>query len=183
MTRVPELDFATLSPEQKRLQGEIGSSHGGVMDRSFAIWLRNPGLADKAHQLRNELRKRGKLDKRLVELIILTISRHWSAQYAWARHEQAALEAGVEGDVVEAIRDYRDPTFSREDEKLTFALVSELNQTQAISDETFERAVQLFGLDLMIELVALVGFYTMVAMTLQAFNAPVQDGRLNPLPV
>ena len=182
MTRVPPLDVATLTPEQKRLHGEIAST-GGVLDRSLAIWLRNPGLADKAIQLCKELRHLGKLDERLVEMMILTISRQWSAQSAWARHEQPALEAGIEPDVVEAIRDFRDPTFRRNDEKLTFALVSELHQTQAISDETFERARQTFGLDQMIELVAAAGFYTMVAMTLQVFNAPVQDGTLNPLPV
>ncbi len=183
MVRVPELDLATLTPEQKRVRGEIGSSHGGVLDQLFSVWLRNPGLADKANQLRTELRQHGKLDQRLVELVILAISRHWSAQYAWAAHEQPALDVGIDRDVIEAIRDFREPTFDREDERVTFDVVSELNQTHAIADETYEGALALFGLDLMIELVAVVGFYTMVAMTLQAFDAPVQDGRLNPLPV
>ncbi len=183
MSRVPELDFAALTPDQKRLQDEITSAHGGLLEGLFAIWLHKPGLADKASQLCTELRRRGKLDGRLVELMILAISRQWSAQYEWSTHEQAALDAGLDAGVIEAIRDYREPPFLQEDERVTFDVVSELNQTHTLSDETYQRALKIFDLDLMIELVADIGFYTMIAMTLQAFNAPVQGGKLNPLPV
>jgi 4-carboxymuconolactone decarboxylase len=81
--------------EQKRVYQEIGGARGGLVRGPFVIWLRNPEIADLANQFGNSLRLRGKLDKRLFELMVLIVARHWSAQYEWFAHEKAALKAGV----------------------------------------------------------------------------------------
>ena len=113
--------------------------------------------------------------------MILVVARHWSAQYEWFAHERAALDAGVRAEVVEAIRRRRAPDFEREDEALTYRLVRELNERRALSDASYAEGEAAFGLDLLIELVTAAGFYTLVAMMLQAFDAPVPGGE-RPLP-
>jgi 4-carboxymuconolactone decarboxylase len=50
-----------------------------------------------------------------------------------------------------------------------------------LSDATYERAFAMLGRERLVELVAATGFYVMVAMTLNAFDAPVPDGS-RPLP-
>jgi len=60
----------------------------------FAIWMRNPALADAADKLGTALRK-GKLDVRLFELMVLVIARHWTAQYEWFAHAKHAPKAGL----------------------------------------------------------------------------------------
>jgi 4-carboxymuconolactone decarboxylase len=181
MGRIPDIAPAAMSPEQRRIANDIGAARGGVVRGPFAIWLRNPALADAANQFGNTLRLAGKLEKRLFELMILVVARHWGAQYEWFAHEKQALENGVSRDVVEAIRHHRKPAFERADEALIYDVVSEMNVSRTLSQPTYDRALAHFGQDLMIELVTSLGFYTMVAVVLNAFDAPVPDNS-RPLP-
>jgi 4-carboxymuconolactone decarboxylase len=54
--------------------------------------------------------------------------------------------------------------------------MTELVETKAVSATSYDRVVAAFGLDLTIELFSVAGFYTMVAMVLNAFDAPVPEG-------
>jgi 4-carboxymuconolactone decarboxylase len=176
MARVPDVAPAEMTAEQKRVCQEIAGARGGVVRGPFAIWLRNPELADQANQFGNAFRLTGKLDKRLFELMVLVVARHWSAQYEWFVHEKNGLEAGLTQAVVEAIRTRSAPKFAREDERVVYDTITELNETRTLSQPAYDRALAALGLDLLIELIAAAGFYTMVAMTLNAFDAPVPGG-------
>jgi 4-carboxymuconolactone decarboxylase len=125
--------------------------------------------------------RQGKLDKRLFEIMVLVVARHWSAQYEWFAHAKQALAAGVSPEVVEAIRHKRKPAFARDDERLVYDLVTEMNGTRTLSQSTYDRTVAAIGLDDTIELVTALGFYTMVAIMLNGFDAPVPGGE-RPLP-
>src|SRR5258707_13326526 len=94
-----------LSPEQKALHAVLGGTRKGRVSGPFAILLRNPPVADAANKLTLALRDHGKVEKRLYELIVLTVVRHWSARYAWAAHEGAAVAAGRSPATIEPIRD------------------------------------------------------------------------------
>lgn len=181
MSRVRDLTPAEMTPDQRRIHDEIASKRRGHVRGPFAIWLRTPAIADSANQFGNAIRVAGKLDKRLFELMVLIVARHWSAQYEWFAHEDQALANGIAPDVVEAIRHGRQPTFARADEQLVYDVVSELNQRKVLSQATYDRGVGHFGLELFIELVTAIGFYTMVAIMLNAFDAPV-PGDARPLP-
>ena len=173
MSRLPVLRIEDLTAEQKRIYDEIARVRHGVVRGPFPIWLRIPELADRANQFGNALRVNGKLDKRLFELMVLIIARHWSAQYEWFAHAKAALEAGLSPGVVDAIQNRRRPEFPREDEQRIYELVTELVDTRTLSQPSYDRALAALGLDLLIELITAAGFYTMIAMVLNAFDAPV----------
>jgi 4-carboxymuconolactone decarboxylase len=176
MARVEPLAAGSLSHEQRRIHDEIAATRGGAVRGPFAIWLRNPALADAASRLGNVLRTDGKLDKRLFELAVLVVARHWTAQYEWYVHAKHGLAAGLSEEAIGAIRDRRRPAFAREDEKLVYDVMTELVETKAVSATSYDRVVAAFGLDLTIELFSVAGFYTMVAMVLNAFDAPVPEG-------
>jgi 4-carboxymuconolactone decarboxylase len=180
MARVEDLKPETLTPEQKTIHDRIAGSRGGTVRGPFAIWLRNPKIADTADRFGTTLRN-GDLDLRLFELMVLLVARHWSAQYEWYAHARHALEAGIPQAVVEAIRHRRKPELERDDEKLVYALVTEMNETRDLSQATYDRAVAMLGLDHVIELITSLGFYTMVAIMLNGFDAPVPGGE-RPLP-
>jgi 4-carboxymuconolactone decarboxylase len=181
MARVPDVPLDELTAEQRRIHDEIAGARSGSVRGPFALWIRNPALADAANQFGNALRLHGKLEKRLFELTVLIVARHWSAQYEWYAHEQAALKAGLSAAVVEAIRQKKSPEFAREDERLVYELISEINEKRTLGQASYDRALAALGLDLLIELIATAGFYSMVAMTLNAFDAPVPGG-IRPLP-
>ena len=177
MARVPDVQLEDMTAEQKRVYQEIGDARNGIVRGPFPIWLRIPEIADHGNRFGNALRLGGKLDRRLFEVMVLVIARHWSAQYEWFVHERRALEAGVTQAVVDAIRTRCAPEFTREDERLVYDTITELNEARTLSQPAYDRALAVLGLDLLIELITAAGFYTMVAMTLNAFDAPVPGGK------
>ena len=180
MARVADLNAETLTPEQRRVYEAIAGTRGGVVRGPFAIWLRNPAIAAAADRLGTALRQ-GSLEKRLFELMVLVVARHWSAQYEWFAHAKQGIAAGLSPAMVEAIRQKRTPDFACDDERLIYDLVTEMNETRTLSQPTYDRAVAALGLDRVIELITAVGFYTMVAIMLNGFDATVPGGE-RPLP-
>jgi 4-carboxymuconolactone decarboxylase len=176
VSRIANLKDEEFTSEQQRIFRDIAGTRGGVVRGPFAIWLRNPELADAANKLGNVLRANGKLDKRLFELAVLIVARHWSAQYEWYVHARHAREAGLSVETIAAIRERRRPALERDDEKLIYDVITELVETRTVSGPSYDRVVAALGLDLTIELFSVAGFYTMVAMVLNAFDAPVPDG-------
>jgi 4-carboxymuconolactone decarboxylase len=181
MARIPDLAPEEMSERQKQLAAAIGGARGGVVRGPFAIWLRNPELADKGNQLGNLLREGTSVPRRLSELAILVTARHWTAQYEWFAHEHQAIEQGISAEVVEAIRARRRPSFDKADEKAVYDICSQLYETKHVSDATYKAAVDTLGQQMVIELMTIASFYAMIAMVLVTFEAPVPGGKL-PLP-
>lgn len=181
MPRIPDLKPDEMTERQKQLAAEIGGPRGGVVRGPFAIWLRNPDLVDKANQLGNLLREGTSVPRRLSELAILVTARHWTAQYEWFAHEHQAIEQGVAKDIVEAIRARKTPFLPKADERLVYALCTELYEKKKVSDDTYAEAVKKFGQQMVIELMTIASFYAMIAMFLVTFEAPVPGGA-KPLP-
>ena len=175
MARLPELDETTLRPEQQPIYDEIKRIRGRVRG-PFAIWLRNAELAECALKLQDMFASRTKLERRLVQLMILVAARVVNAQYAWFIHEPHALNHGISADIVTAIREQRRPIFTRDDERVVYDITLELNTTHRLSEASFNRGMDILGEQQMVELVSGVGFYSMVAMTLNAFDVSVPGG-------
>lgn len=176
MSRLPDIDEAKLSPEQRRAYEEMKRVRGQVRG-PFAIWLRNAELGENALRLQDMFASRVKLERRLLQLMILVSARAATAQYAWFIHEPHALKLGISPDIIEAIRERRTPEFTREDERLVYDITMELNTTRSLSGANYQRGMALFGEQVMVELVSAIGFYVMVAMTLNAFAVAVPGGQ------
>ena len=176
MGRLPELDESKLTNDQRKVYDEIKQLRGQVRG-PFAVWLRNAELGGATLKLQDMFAARVKLERRLVQLMILVAARFANAQYAWFIHEPHALQHGIAPEIVEAIRERRTPSFTKEDERAVYDITLELNTTHTLSETTFARGMALLGEQRMIELVSGVGFYAMVAMTLNAFAVSVPTGK------
>ena len=178
--RIPDLTPDEMDERQRALFEAIAGPRGGVVRGPFAIWLRHPELVEKANALGNHLRDGTSLATRLSELAILVTARFWGASYEWYAHETLARNAGVEQAVIEAIRDDREPVFDDPEAAIVYRVSRALYCAKEIPDETYREAIEILGRERTVDLIAILGFYTMVAMTLNAFNAPLPDGAADP---
>lgn len=178
--RIPDLAPGELTDRQKALFEKIAGPRGGVVRGPFAIWLRHPDLVERANEFGNLLREGTSVPQRLSELGILVTARFWRASYEWHAHAGTAARLGLDPEIIEAIRTGGTPRFDDETEAVVHALATELYETRFISDALYERAIRAMGEDQVIDLVAILGFYTMVALTLNAFHAPLPEGAEDP---
>lgn len=180
MSRLPPVDPDKLSPEQRNTYDEILRVRGQVRG-PFAIWLTVPEICDMALKMQSWFPTKGKLPRRILELVILIAARQYSAQFAWFVHERHGLSEGIAPEAIAAIKERRTPQFERADERLVWDIMQELDKDRTLSRATYDRGIAEFGPEGMVELVSAAGFYVMVALTLNVFEAPVPGG-LKPLP-
>jgi 4-carboxymuconolactone decarboxylase len=83
--------------------------------------------------------------------------------------------------VIEDLRTRRPIGSTDPAERDVHAYADELNRSNTVSDETHRRVSERFGVVGVVELTALIGYYTMVAMTLNAHQIPLPDGAAPPL--
>jgi 4-carboxymuconolactone decarboxylase len=181
MSRIPDVTPDAYTPDQKRVADEIGKLRRGLARGPYAIWIRIPEVAELASKLGNMIRLKSKLERRLFELMVLIVARTWSAQFEWFAHEPYGHEFGIESDVIEALRAGRVPSFKREEERVVYDTITELQSKRALSQASFDRAHSKLGLQPLIELIAGAGYATMLAMTLRSFEVPAPDDK-RPLP-
>ena len=114
-------------------------------------------------------------------MVILIAAREWTQQYVWNAHYPAALKAGLEREIADAIADGRRPTGMAEDEEIAYDLATEILRIKRVSDATYARAVAKFGEQGVIDLVSLVGYYNLLAIVMNATRTPLPDGPPEPL--
>ena len=170
MSRLDTPALDTLSPEQREVHESISSGPRGGVHGPLGVWLWRPELASRAQALGRYCRYDSSLPPRLSELAILTTARHWSAEFEWLHHKQPALDAGLDPNIIEAIRQAKTPDFSHDDEQVVYHFSVELQNNHFVSDVTYKKAFELLGRDSIVDLVGILGYYALISMTINAFE-------------
>ena len=166
--RVPSLKPEDMTPRQKEVQERILARRGQA-GGPYPVWLHNPELCERAEALSAYCRFESSLPPKLRELAILLTARFWDAQYSWSAHVDKAVEAGISREAVDAIAAKREPEFSQPDERIFYQFSMELLRNHFVSAQTFEAAQRQFGANGVIDIVASIGNFSMLAMVLNAF--------------
>lgn len=180
MYRLPDLVPAAMSPQQQEVYRAILSGPRGVVQGPLLAWLHSPGLAAPAQALGAYCRYGTALPPRLSELAILTSGAWWQAGFEWHAHAPIGIAAGLDPVAVEALRVGAAPTFVREDERLVYRFTSELLHTRTVSESTYREAEAALGQAALVDLVGILGYYGLIAMTINAFRVPVPPGAPEP---
>jgi 4-carboxymuconolactone decarboxylase len=103
------------------------------------------------------------------------------AHYEWFAHKREALRAGLEPEVIDAIAERKAPQIHDVKGQAIYAYAVMLHENHVVSDEVHEAVVREFGERGVVELVGLLGYYTLVAMTLNAFEIGLPPGEVEEL--
>jgi 4-carboxymuconolactone decarboxylase len=102
------------------------------------------------------------------ELAILVTARRWNAPLEWQIHSEAARKAGIPESVVEAIRRGLAPEFDDAELAAVYEYARQLQEHGHVAESTYQDVLERLGIAGIVELTAVIGYYTMVAMTLNA---------------
>lgn len=185
MSRIPPITEATLTPAQRRVYEKVVAGPRGTVIGPLRAVLHSPELADRWQALGEYLRFNSSLPLALRELAIVCAGRYWNCQLEWQVHARVARDAGIDVNILEAIRTASAPQFKNADQAAVYRLTRELLHSAQASDEAYDAIRSRFGTEGIVDLTSLVGYYTMVAMTLNAHAVPLPDfsTAIEPLPV
>lgn len=170
--RLSAPDPATYDSRQQEIHDAIASGPRGGVRGPLAVWLHRPELAARAQDLGRYCRYDTVLDPKLSELAILVTGRVYGSEYEWQVHKGFALKAGLSPDVIEAIRLNNCPDFDDPAQKVVHDVARAAHEHRHVDDALYASAVKLIGEPALVDLVGLLGYYTLISLTINVFRVP-----------
>ena len=170
MARIATIDKREdLAPENQKVYDAIAQSRGNVGGPWRAL-LHSPDLAQRTMHLGSYVRFESSLDRRLLELAALTAARELECKHEWAAHIGHAEKAGIPMETVRAIYDKSGAEQFTSDDAQVVSFVREILRLHRVSESTFQALYGRLGEKGLVELAATVGYYAMLACTLNSFD-------------
>jgi 4-carboxymuconolactone decarboxylase len=177
-SRLPTIPPEKYSDEQKKAAEEFLAARKVPVFGPFNPLMYSPQVMNQARAMGDYLRYNSAIGNTLSELVILITAREWNQDYEWYVHHAIALTVGIKPEIVDAIADGRRPTGMGEDEEIVYDFLSELHRNKRVSDRTFERAEKRFGKKGVVDLTAINGYYTLLAMEMNVARYEIpKDGK------
>ncbi len=170
--RLAAPDPSGYDDRQREIHEAIASGPRGGVRGPLAVWLHRPDLAARAQDLGRYCRYETCLGERLSELAMLVTGRVFGSEYEWQVHKQHALEAGLSAEVIEAIRSDCRPHFTSSREAVVHDVARAALETRDVDDALYARAVDEIGEEALVDLIGLLGYYTLISLTINVFRIP-----------
>lgn len=168
-SRLPLPDVDRFDGSQQAVYRSIMSTRGNL-NGPFLAWMHSPELASHAEKLGAFCRYQTVFAPVESELLILVVAAHFHCVGEQQIHEPIAAQAGLSVEHIADIREKRPTRLAGARLTMVRAIAEELLENNRIGDALYDEGVRELGTRGMVELVAIVGYYGFVAMTLNAFD-------------
>lgn len=157
-----------LSEDGRRAWDEILLARGEVADL-FALLLWSPELALNVERLSRHLRFQSSMPHLAKYIVALTVGRHFDCAYIWDVNVRDSRAAGLREDVIESIASGREPEDLDDAERATYRVCADLLTSHRLGANRLEEVGGALGNTTVVEVAALIGYYAMIAMIMNAF--------------
>ena len=174
--RMPPLARETMDELQRAAADELIAGPRKGVKGPFIPLMRSPRLLAPLQKAGEYLRFDSALSRRVSEFATLVVSRQWTQQFEWLRPRAAGAAGRDErrDDRSTARSDAGRPTMSAE-EAFVYDFVVELTTHRGVSDATYAQCIERFGERGVIDLVGLIGYFTMISMVLNVAHTPANE--------
>lgn len=180
--RFPVIDPQDMTPEQKAVADRIASGPRGGVRGPFIALLHHPQLANVVQQVGEQLRFNATISEELVEFAILLVSRKWTCQYEWVAHERIARTKTTLPDaLIKAVQVGAVPEGMNDDQRVVYDFVVRTLRHGSPANDVYTEAEQRFGRQGVLDLIAICGYYSLLAMVLNTAELALPEGTLPPL--
>jgi 4-carboxymuconolactone decarboxylase len=181
--RLPPLVENELTPAQQTLLASMRSTPRGgklSLDGPFGCYMHAPEIGEPIQQLAAFCRFKTRLPKRLSEFAILAIGGLWKSQYEFFVHAREGEAAGIKPETIRDLKARRTPQKAPRDERALYDFIAELHKKRRVSNRNYARVQKLLGDGGIVELLAIMGSYTLTCMVLNTFRVPLPAGATPP---
>jgi 4-carboxymuconolactone decarboxylase len=150
-------------------------SSRGALQGPFTMFLHSPEIAGRVAHLGAFVRFEGSLDMRVRVLAAMTVARELEAVYIWGAQTNGARRLGIPESTITAIREKHTRGIPPEDAQIVM-FTRQLLEKHRVDDATFQAVQERFGPDEFIQLTGAIGYYSMLAMTVNACELEAAPG-------
>ncbi|HET9492349.1 MAG TPA: carboxymuconolactone decarboxylase family protein [Methylomirabilota bacterium] len=147
----------------------------GTLQGPFMMFLHCPELAGRVAHLGAYVRFEGTLDMRVRVLAAMVVARELDAVYVWGAQTGSARKQGVPESTITAIREKHARGLPPEDAQIV-EFTQQLLRRHRVDDATVQALRKRFGDDAFIQLTGAIGYYSMLAMTVNACDLEAAPG-------
>jgi 4-carboxymuconolactone decarboxylase len=183
MSRLPAVHRDDLDEGGQQVwDGIVDTRGGGLIDKEGALvgpfnaFVTAPDVGRRLSDLGRVLRFETSIERRLLEIAIITMGARWKAEFEWWAHARMALDHGVSKVAVDAIGAGETPPFETSEELTVYRFARELADSGRVGDDTYRAGRELLGDIGVVELVSLCGYYTLISFLLNTFEVPLPPG-------
>ena len=175
-SRLPPISPDAYDQAQKDAQADFIATRKVDFSGPWHVFIRSPELLTHAQRMGEYLRFRCTLSGRISEFVILLVARDWTQDYEFGTHRKHGLKAGLTDAIIDAIREGRRPDGLDDELCIIWDFVTELLRARRVSDTTYGRAQARFGEKGVIDLAGIIGYYSLLAMTMNVARVAPPDG-------
>lgn len=160
-------------PQDMKQAYDLTLSLRGLVPGPHKIWLANPALSRTIVPTGAYFQTESTLTKAEIEIATNVVNGHWRAAYANYEHEIIGIrQGGLEPEKVEALIAGLPTSFDDARQQVVYELASTLAAARVVPRGLFRRARDLLGEAGIVDVTALMGWFTTVSLTLMAFDVP-----------
>jgi 4-carboxymuconolactone decarboxylase len=152
------------------------TDEGGRLQGPFNAMLLSPEVGTALQELGAAIRYRSSLPARTREIAILELSVLRRSSFEWYAHARVGKQAGLTDTEIAALHDGAPVTTLDDTETLVRELVRTLVRERDLDDRTYTAASAKLGRRELMELIALVGYYDLLALSLRVWRTPLPAG-------
>jgi 4-carboxymuconolactone decarboxylase len=173
--RLPLPSLESMNEMQRVAANDLIAGPRKGVKGPFIPLLRSPELMSRLQKVGEYLRFNSALAPHISEFATLLVARSWSQQFEWVTHVPLALQAGTSEETIDAIAEGRPPSSMSLAEAMVHEFISQLLNTKGVAQGTYDSAVSEFGEQGVIDLVGIVGYFTLMCMVLNVAHTPPES--------
>jgi 4-carboxymuconolactone decarboxylase len=167
MARLQPITSKEQVPERHHAIADAIAQSRGAIQGPFTMFLHCPELAGRVAHLGAFVRFEGSLDMRARVVAAMTVAREFEAVYVWGAQTGGARRQGVPDATITAIRENHSRGIPPEDAEIV-DFTRQLLRNHRVDEATTWSLRKRFGDQGFIELTGAIGYYSMLAMTVNA---------------
>ncbi len=145
----------------------------GLVPGPHRIWLASPTLSKTIAPVGQYYQKQSTLTKAEIEIVTNLVNARWLSAYASYEHEKIGKAQGhLDPETVQRLIAGLPVSFDDPREEVVYEVAYALVQPRPVSFGLYRKAKELIGDAGLVDTTVLIGWFTMVCMTLAAFDVP-----------
>ncbi len=153
----------------------------GLVPGPHRIWLANPTLSKTIVPTGAYYQNHSTLTKPEIEIVTNLVTARWLSAYAGYEHEKIGVAQGhLDPETLQRLIAGLPVSFEDSRQEIVYEVASALVQPRPVSLGLYRRAKQQIGDAGLVDVTVLIGWFTMVCMTLAAFDVPANADATGP---